>query len=268
MKTTVEYKFIDGIDKNLLSLDIYHFEEINNIKPVVVYVHGGGLAIGDKIDKINNKINLFSDIGYIFVSVNYQLSPKGINTNPERIIYPTHNNDFADAIKWIFENINKYGGNKEKIVLIGHSSGAYLVSIIGTSELFLPKRNIELNRLKGIISIDTSGYNIEEQCKTKNDIYLNAFGNNDKNWKEASPIYNLKNEKSYPPFFIAKRGNAERIELADVFVRKLKSVGVKVKEVIATEYEHEEINDVIGEKNEEIITKPILKFIKQCFSEN
>lgn len=40
--TTVEYKQINGVDTDLLSLDIYYKSSIGEKKPVVIYVHGGG----------------------------------------------------------------------------------------------------------------------------------------------------------------------------------------------------------------------------------
>lgn len=143
-KTTINYKTISGVDPNLLSLDIYHFGQTTTFKPIVIYVHGGAWAIGDKANSLDNKTNLFSSLDYLFVSLNYRLSPSTPSTDPNRIKFPTHNEDVADAVKWIYDNITNYGGDKNKIVLLGHSAGAHLVSLTGTSNLFLPVRGIPL----------------------------------------------------------------------------------------------------------------------------
>ena len=42
---------------------------------MVVYVHGGGWRAGDKSNQIAGKVNLFTGAGYVFVSINYRLSP-------------------------------------------------------------------------------------------------------------------------------------------------------------------------------------------------
>ena len=118
LKNTVQYKSVNGVNTNLLSLDIYHFGQATPKKPVVVYVHGGGFAVGDKANNLVNKQNLCSSLGYIFVSINYRLSPASYSTDPYRVMYPTHNNDVADAVKWIYYNICDYVVNKQKIWLI------------------------------------------------------------------------------------------------------------------------------------------------------
>jgi len=264
-KTTINYKTISGVDPNLLSLDIYHFGQTTALKPIVIYVHGGAWAIGDKANSLDNKTNLFSSLNYVFVSLNYRLSPKTISTDTNRIKFPTHNEDVADAVKWIYDNIATYGGDKTKIVLLGHSAGAHLVSLTGTSSLFLPTRGIPLNTIKGIASIDTEGYNVADQVNSGNEIYINAFGTNSTDLLNASPIEQLFSNKSYPKFFVAKRGSATRIGLSDNFIAKLESVGVTVSQITASQYDHEGINDAIGAPNETAVTEPLKLFLSECF---
>jgi acetyl esterase/lipase len=264
-KTTVAYKEVAGVNQDLLSLDIYHPEVTTSEKPIVVYVHGGAWAVGDKANNIDHKVALFSSLNYLFISVNYRLSPATYTNDLNRIMFPTHNNDVADAVAWIYNNINLYGGNKNKIVLLGHSAGAQLVSLTGTSNTFLPDRGIQLHQLKGVASIDTEGYDVFTQCTDGNETYLNAFGNNPIQWLAASPIYQLSSANTYPTFFIAKRGSVTRINLADTFISALKSVGVVVSEVNGSQYYHEGINDAIGAPGERAITEPLKVFLARCF---
>lgn len=264
-KATIRYKNVIGADPNLLSLDVYHFGETSPSKPIVIYVHGGAWAIGDKANSLTNKTNLFSSLGYLLVSINYRLSPFPMSADPDRIMFPVHNEDVADAVKWVYDHIGTYGGDKNKMVLLGHSAGAHLVSLTGTSSQFLPARGIPLNTIKGIASIDTEGYNVVYQVNSNIEIYINAFGTDASDLVSASPIEQLIATTSYPKFFIAKRGSATRIGLADDFIAKLESVGVSVSQVTASEYSHEEINDAIGSPNETTITTPLTVFLDQCF---
>lgn len=264
-KNTVTYNTISGVDPNLLSLDIYHFGQTSPDKPVIIYVHGGAWANGDKANSMNNKKNLFSSLGYLLISVNYRLSPNYANNDPNRVMFPTHNNDVADAVKWIYDNIESYGGNKNKMALLGHSAGAHLVSLTGTSNQFLPARGIPLNTIKGVASFDTEGYNVTEQCIANKDFYLNAFGNTNINWAVASPINHLFQGNQYPKFFIAKRGTAARIEFSNDFISKLQNIGVTVSQVTGNQYDHEEINNAIGSPGETAITEPLKIFFAQCF---
>jgi len=268
LTTTIEYKQINGIDPSLLSLDIYYNSDVDTQKPVIVYVHGGAWSIGNKSYQIENKVNLFRSLNYIFISINYRLSPFPFETsNPNRIKYPDHNVDVADALLWINNNINQYGGNKDKLALLGHSAGAHLVALTGTNKNFLENVGLSLERIKGVAVFDTEGYDVNKQVTTGNyqNLYSNAFGTDSTLNIDASPIYNVINTISYPKFFIAKRGNTQRIKLADDFINVLEANGVSVSQVNGSIYDHSGINNAIGEPNEVLITDPLKQFFAECF---
>ena len=263
---TIQYNNLSGVDPNLLSLDIYHFGDTSPNKPVVVWVHGGGWRTGDKSQRLNNKLHLCSEMGYIFVSVNYRLSPYPGSSDPNSIRYPTHNNDVADAVKWIYDSIGNYGGINEKMVLLGHSAGGHLVSLTGTSNLFLPVRGIPLSAIKGIASIDTEGYDVSQRIEEADlDLYRNAFGTDPTVLFEASPINHLFSGTSYPRFFIGKRGSVKKTANSLAFIDKLQSIGVNVSVVDGSQYDHNGMNRAIGAPNETAITEPLKTFLIQCF---
>ncbi len=266
--TTIEYKQIDKITPNLLSLDIYYNSLTEQKKPVVLYVHGGGWAKGDKAKNIDNKINLFQSLNYVFVSINYRLSPFPYELeNPDRIMFPTHNRDLADAIKWTVENISSYGGDTTKIALLGHSAGAQMVALMSTNSGFLIDVGLNLSNIKGVAVIDTEGYNVKSKVEKGNRLYINAFGTDSNQNILASPIYNIKKNIAYPKFFIVKRGDADRIKIADDFINKLKQNNVSVWQVDGSVYNHNEINQAIGQAGEEIITNELKLFFNECFEE-
>ncbi len=259
-KTTVQYKQAEGVKANKLSLDIYNTAEGGN-KPVVVFVHGGGWLLGDKSTKIRHKVALFESLGYVFVSVNYRLS----SLFHKKTQYPAHTNDVADAIKWIYENISRYGGNREQMVLMGHSAGAQMISLLATSDEFLPPRNISPNHFKGIISLDTEGYDVHEMGRAGASIYQRIFSNNPETWKEASPVLQVRPGKSYPDFLIVMRGKTYRIEMAQTFAEKLKSSGAAVELVNAESYGHFKVNNILGNKKDRIVTPRVVEFLKRAF---
>ncbi len=267
-KMTVQYKTPVNTNKNLLSLDLYYFKNHSSLKPIVIYVHGGGWCIGDKASQISNKVNLFAKSGYIFVSVNYRLSPYPYRAGtPDRIMYPDHNNDIADAIKWIYDNIHRYGGDKSRIALLGHSAGAHLVSLMGTNERFLESKSLPLSLIKGVASIDTKGYDVFNEVRNSENrmMYINAFGTkSSQNW-DASPAYNLKGEKYHPKFFIALRGSKERKNASFQFIDKLEKAGFEVVSVDGSRYNHKEINEAIGSIDDTIVTPALIRFFEECF---
>ena len=266
LSATVEYKQISGTDPDLLSLDIYYNSNTETQKPVVIWVHGGAWSIGDKTSQIENKVSLYQSLNYVFVSVNYRLSPYPYELdNPDRIMYPTHNNDVADAIKWVYDSIDQYGGNPNKIALLGHSAGGHLVALTGTNNSFLESRGMSLSNIKGVAAIDTEGYDVLAKVQDNTNLYINAFGTDSTSNVEASPVYNIEDGTTYPKFFVAKRGNAQRIAIANDFIETLESHGASVSEVDGSVYDHSGINAAIGEANETLITTPLTAFFAECF---
>ena len=61
--------------------------------------------------------------GMIVIAVNYRLLPK--------VTISECLGDAAAAIAWTFKEVEKYGGNKKKIFVSGHSAGGYLTAMIG-----------------------------------------------------------------------------------------------------------------------------------------
>ncbi len=81
--------------------------------------------------------------GIAVVAVNYRLSPKAK--------CPAYIEDAAAAVAWTFKNIEKYGGDPEKIVVSGHSAGGYLTSMVGLDKKWLAKYNIDANEIAMLV---------------------------------------------------------------------------------------------------------------------
>lgn len=264
-KTTIQYNAISGVDDNLLSLDIYHSDDVDTEKPVIFYVHGGAWSLGDKANDLDNKITLSRELDYILISINYRLSPISRELDDDRIKYPIHSLDVADAFKWTVDNINNYGGDPDKIVLLGHSAGAQLVSLLGTNERFLMDVGLDLSSIRGVASIDTEGYDVRSKVLDGDRFYINAFGINEDENNDASPIRHVFSTTRTPKFFIAKRGETDRIAIANDFINVLEQNGVEIDQIEASQYTHMGINDAIGRTGETAVTEPLIAFFRACF---
>lgn len=104
----------------------------------VVWFHGGNLVEGEKFfpEELMHQ-NL------CVVSANYRLSPKAKA--------PAYIQDAAAAVAWVFKNIEKYGGDPEKIFVSGHSAGGYLASMVGLDKQWLNANGIDANQIAGLI---------------------------------------------------------------------------------------------------------------------
>ena len=159
--------------------------------PVLIFIHGGNWNSGRKgiYDLLGRN---FASKGIITVIPGYTLSP---NAN-----YDLMAEQLAEAIKWVKNNIDKYGGDPNQIFVSGHSAGGHL----GALAVMNPKYNIDPKSISGIILNDAAGldmnYYLEENPPTEKDNYLATWTSNPEKWKEASPIYFLN--KNTPPFLI------------------------------------------------------------------
>jgi acetyl esterase/lipase len=103
-------------------LDIYLPDEIEGPFPIILHIHGGGFAIGDKRDV---KVLTFLkglERGYAVVSVNYRLSGEAI--------FPAGLQDIKTAIRWLRANSEQYHLDGSRISACGGSSGGNLAAMV------------------------------------------------------------------------------------------------------------------------------------------
>jgi acetyl esterase/lipase len=124
-------------DSNLTKLNLVIPQNLDSM-PVFMWVGGSAWAYVDR----NREMDLcrkFAEQGILMVSVGHRLSPQllGQKKNPEGIQHPEHVRDLAKAFKWVYENIEKYGGSKDNIFVGGYSSGAQLSALLASDKKYL-----------------------------------------------------------------------------------------------------------------------------------
>ncbi len=218
-----------------LSLDVYPASGAN--LPVMISVHGGGWFRGDK-SQVDAKPAAFNARGFVFVSVNYRLIAEVNLTQQVK--------DVARAIAWVKQNIAQYGGDPARLFLMGHSSGAHLVSLIGTDETYLREEGLSFSDIKGVVSLDTQAYDMftlmSNLTPPSGEVYWAAFGDDPEFWKVMSPLRHVEAGKDIPPFVVAYTGDREtRAYFSKQFFAALQEAGVPSLLLPAPEYAHEEM---------------------------
>ncbi|MGI9652160.1 alpha/beta hydrolase fold domain-containing protein [Chryseobacterium sp. RLHN22] len=107
-----------------IKLDLYKPQKSSTEKlPVVIYVHGGAWAKGDKVVRSGSYIERFIlklvDKGYAVISIDYTLVS-------ETVHFPLPIQDTKDAVRWVRKNAEKYNFDIDNIGFFGASSGAHL----------------------------------------------------------------------------------------------------------------------------------------------
>jgi acetyl esterase/lipase len=249
----LRYAAIDGIDPDLLSLDLYVPKPLESQKaPVLIMIHGGGWRRGDKANPpiVGAKRQHFLANGYIFASINYRLSPESLSG--EGIRHPVHAQDCASAIAWIHDHIAEYGGDPDQLHLMGHSAGGHLAAIVGTNERFLATHEKDLSILKTNVLLDPAaldilGYLNAADGRGMTLLYKRIFGTDEANQRDASPKEHVAPGKSIPPTLIFYAGDRmQHDQFAPAFAKALTEAGSPSQAIDTVSLDHAQINSRIG----------------------
>ena len=227
---TFTYSALPEVDPNLTSLDVYTPPATDGAcadRPLVVWVHGGGWAGGDKSEFMEDKIPLFNGAGFVFASVNYRLTDDSLT--PPSPQFPVHDDDTADAVAWLVDHASQLGVDPSRVAVLGHSAGGGITAAITTDEQYLGRHGLPLDTIRCAGSMDGEGYDVTAGATTAppewQPTYFNAFGTDPAVWAEASPINHVAAGKGIPDYFIAARGIDWRVEQHLAFIAALRERG-------------------------------------------
>jgi len=116
----------------------------SGLKPVFLFVHGGGWRSGD-IDDYGFLARGIAPEGYVVVLAGYRLGPDGI--------FPRMLEDTAKAAAWTKANISDFGGDPESIFISGHSAGAYNVVMLGLDRQWMGREGLDTADIAGVIGM-------------------------------------------------------------------------------------------------------------------
>jgi para-nitrobenzyl esterase len=109
--------------------------------PVMFWLHGGGNAGGTASSALYKDGTLIQH-GVILVTANYRLGVFGFFAHPGLTRESSHHAsgnyglmDQIAALRWVHENIAKFGGDPSNVTAFGQSAGAHDISLLMTSPL-------------------------------------------------------------------------------------------------------------------------------------
>ena len=148
----------------------------------VIHFHGGGLVEGDKGDT-HQFCEHLTKLGFAVATANYSLMPKAH--------FPTFLYDAAQAVKYVMDNISKFGKCKGFIVS-GQSAGAWMTLMLCLNKEYLSSVSIDNKQICGWISDSaqtTSHFNILK-IERGLDPWLQRID-------EAAPIYYVNKDTDF-----------------------------------------------------------------------
>jgi acetyl esterase/lipase len=112
-----------------LQLDVYSPQNVDNA-PVVVFFYGGSWKFGKK-EQYAFVGDYFASHGFVTVIADYRKYPQ--------VKFPDFIKDGAEAINWTQQSIKEYGGDPNRISIVGHSAGAHIGALLVSDPRYLPQ---------------------------------------------------------------------------------------------------------------------------------
>jgi hypothetical protein len=176
----------EGADEKKHKLDLFVPEGKEKV-PVLMWIHGGGWAIGDRkwYAELGRR---FAEHGIGCAVISYRLSPA--------VRHPEHIQDCARAFAWLRDHVKEYGGDPERLFVSGQSAGGHLSALLTLNRKYLGDLKVPEDAIKGVIPM--SGIYQIPAFRTEapgTGILRNAFGDDEKLCQDASPTHFVKNAK-------------------------------------------------------------------------
>ncbi|MEZ5680954.1 MAG: alpha/beta hydrolase [Erythrobacter sp.] len=113
-------------------------------QPIFLFVHGGSWRWGDP-DDYGLIARAIAPEGFVVVLAGYRLEQAGR--------YPAMLEDTASAIAWTRANAARLGGDPDRIILAGHSAGAYNVVQVALEHRWLGEAGVPPDVIKGVVGL-------------------------------------------------------------------------------------------------------------------
>ncbi|HSW05266.1 alpha/beta hydrolase [Aquabacterium sp.] len=207
--------------------------------PLLVLVHGGAWAIGDKAGPalLGHKLAHWLPKGYVVVSVNYRLLPLAQPLEQAR--------DLARALGFVQARAASWGAEAERLALLGHSSGAHLVALVAADADLAEAAG--LKRWSASVLIDSAALDVVQTMSgAHRPLHDRAFGSDPAYWSLVSPMQRLRGRPPQAPMLLVHdAGRPASGEQSRRFAATVTALGGRA-EVCPMAMSHVELNAELG----------------------
>lgn len=135
-----QYSGPEAVSEDCLYLNVWTRPALRKA-PVIVYIHGGAFYVGSGSVGIYGG-DAMAKAGAVFANLNYRVGPLGFLATPElrtESADGTSGNygllDQIAALRWVRENIARFGGDPDNVTIVGQSAGSMSVLALQASPL-------------------------------------------------------------------------------------------------------------------------------------
>jgi acetyl esterase/lipase len=186
--------------------------------PVVVFLYGGSWTSG-KREYYRFVGDALAQRGVLVLIPDYRKAP----AHP----FPAFMADGASAVAWASANAARYGGDANRVFLMGHSAGAQIAALLATDARYLGVHDMRPTELAGVIGL-AGPYDFLPLTEHK---IKQALGP-PAGWPQTQPINFVSGDE--PPFLLIQGDADTRVDPGNTprFAARLRAQGDAVTEII------------------------------------
>ncbi|WBO23821.1 alpha/beta hydrolase [Sphingomonas abietis] len=180
-------------------------------RPIIVFFYGGSWNSGTK-SGYSFVGRALASRGFVVAVPDYRLVPQ--------VRYPAFLEDNAAAVRWVRGHAREFGGDADRLVLAGHSAGAYDAAMLALDPRFL---GTDRKAVRGLIGL-AGPYDF---LPLDGPVVQQTFGGIG-DPIETQPVHHVR--PGDPPAFLATGDKDETVRPAnsDSLASKLRTAGVQV----------------------------------------
>ena len=163
-----------SVSEDCLYLNIWSPGDSGRKYPVMFWIYGGAFVSGSSSIDMYDGRNLCLNENIVIVTFNYRVGVLGFTDFSFLGEEFECNNGIADqiaALKWVYENIENFGGDPENITIIGQSAGGHSV----TTLLSIPEARKYISKAVAMSSYPAS-IETKSSAQTVAEDFLNSAG--------------------------------------------------------------------------------------------
>lgn len=207
--------------------------------PVLFLVHGGAWRGGSKSEAavVEHKVPHFTALGYVVVAADYRLLPEADPLEQAR--------DVARALAAAQGLAASWGADRQQFVLMGHSAGAHLVSLLAARPALVSEAGCA--PWLGTIALDSAAYDLVALMGQRHArLYDLAFGKNPATWRSLSPYHALDGAHEVRPLLaVCSLLRAQACPQAQAFAGRARALGI-IADVLEQKLSHRDLNLLLG----------------------
>lgn len=214
--------------------------------PTVVFVHGGGWAWGDRLQRFGGA-DVYRNVGRFLASQGIGAAVVGY-----RLIWTVEWRDqladVARSVAWVQRHVAERGGRADRVFVAGHSAGAQLAARIATDPAWLEAAGGSAAALCGVAAVSGAGYDLGDietyRAGFEPTYFAERFGGSRLDgswWHDASVTPWI--DAADPPFLVVfASGEARGLQRQSaVLLQALEQAGVPARRVMVRGSSHERL---------------------------